>query len=84
MGGMSDEVRGPSKIKTYLEYMELVEEYGDMFQDHNPNPGNKKLCKKLMGSGPRHRGMGLVLPPAYLSRLSVPRRKANTLTKLLR
>ena len=52
MGGMSAEVRGPSKIKTYLEYMELVEEYGDMFQDHNPNPGNKKLCKKLMVQDP--------------------------------
>ena len=52
MGGMHDEMRGSSKIKTYLKYAELVEEFGDTFQDHEPNPNNKKLCKKLMVQDP--------------------------------
>ena len=52
MGGMQDEVRGPSKIAAYLEYAELVEGYGDTFQDHVPNPKNKKLCKRSMVQDP--------------------------------
>ena len=52
MGGMHDEVRGPSKIAAYLEYAKLVEGYGDTFQDHVPNPKNKKLCKRSMVQDP--------------------------------
>ena len=52
MGGMTDEVRGPAKIETYLKYAELVDGYGDTFQSHNPDPKNKKLCKSLMEQDP--------------------------------
>ena len=52
MGGMTDQVRGQSKIETYLRYVEEVEGYGDLFQEHDPNPRNKKLCKKLMVQDP--------------------------------
>ena len=52
MGGMSGEVRGQSKIDTYLKYVDEVEGFGDMFQDHSPSPRNKKLCKGLMVQDP--------------------------------
>ena len=45
---MINEVRGPSKIETYLKYGELVDGYGETFQSHIPNPKHKKLCKSLM------------------------------------
>lgn len=52
MGGMINEVRGSSKIETYLKYAELVEGYGETFQCHNPDPKYKKLCKSLMKQDP--------------------------------
>ncbi len=52
MGGMTGEVRGQSKIDAYLKYAEQVEDFGDTFQDHNPNPRDKKNCKKLMVQDP--------------------------------
>ena len=52
MGGMTDEVRGPSKIAAYLKYAELVDAHGDTFQSHNPDPDNNKLCKRLMNQDP--------------------------------
>ena len=45
---MINEVRGSSKIETYLKYAELVDGYGETFQSHNPNSKHKKLCKSLM------------------------------------
>ena len=48
MGGFTDQVRGLSKIETYLKYAELVDGYGETFQSHNLDPKNKKLCKSLM------------------------------------
>lgn len=48
MGGMINEVRGSSKIETYLKYAELVDGYGETFQSHNPDPKYKKRCKSLM------------------------------------
>ncbi len=52
MGGMSGEVRERSKIDAYLNYAEQVEGFGDTFQDHAPDPRNKKLCKRLMVQDP--------------------------------
>lgn len=52
MGGTRGEVRGNSKIEAYLEYSELVDGYGDLFQTHIPDPKNKKLCKRLMDQDP--------------------------------
>jgi hypothetical protein len=52
MGGMRDEVRGPSKIETYLKYVDVVEGFGGMFQEHSPDPKNKKGCKRLMVQDP--------------------------------
>lgn len=52
MGGMTGEVRGQSKIGAYLKYAEQVEGFGDTFQDHNPDPRNKKLCKRCMIQDP--------------------------------
>ncbi len=49
---MSGEVRGPSKIDAYLNYAEQVEGLGDTFQSHDPDPRNKKLCKRLMVQDP--------------------------------
>lgn len=46
MGGLVDEVRGKSKIETYLRYKEVAE--NEMFTTRIPNPVNKKLCKKSM------------------------------------
>ena len=48
MGGQSGETRGKSKIEAYLEYERLIEKVGEIFLSQNPNPKNKKLCKKLM------------------------------------
>ena len=52
MGGMTGEVRGQSKIETYLKYVAEVEGFGDMFQEHDPDPRNKKKCKSLMVQDP--------------------------------
>ena len=48
MGGQSGETRGKSKIEVYLKYERLIEGVGEIFQSRNPDPKNKKLCKKLM------------------------------------
>jgi hypothetical protein len=45
MGGYSGEVRGSTKIETYLRYVEKCEEWE---LDHSPEPKNKKFCKKSM------------------------------------
>ena len=42
MGGTNGEVRGQSKIETYLKYLEEVEGLGDTFQDRHPDPKYKK------------------------------------------
>jgi len=48
MGGISGEVRGKSKIEVYLKYEEKIQEIGEMFQEIDPYPRNKKQCKKQM------------------------------------
>jgi hypothetical protein len=48
MGGTRDQVRGKSKIETYLAYVDLVGAHGDTFQDRNPIPSHKKQCKREM------------------------------------
>jgi hypothetical protein len=45
MGGYGGEVRGSTKIETYLRYVEKCEEW-DL--DHSPEPKNKKFCKRWM------------------------------------
>ena len=35
MGGVTDAVRGRSKIETYLKYVELLEGFGETFQDRD-------------------------------------------------
>ena len=52
MGGTSGEVRRQSKIEAYLKFAEEVEGFGETFQEHNPDPRNKKLCKRLMVQDP--------------------------------
>lgn len=52
MGGIHGIVRGNSKIDTYLKYTMLVEEQGNGLLDRNPDPENKKGCKKLMERDP--------------------------------
>jgi hypothetical protein len=49
MGGYSGEVRGGTKIETYLRYVDKCEEWG---LDHNPEAKYKKLCKRLMVRDP--------------------------------
>jgi len=48
MGGMTGKIRGKSKIEVYLKYVEVVEGYGETFQEHDPDPKYKKNCKSLM------------------------------------
>jgi len=48
MGGLTDEVRGRSKIETYLKYVERAEG----FEDNNPDPKYKKVCKRQMIQDP--------------------------------
>ena len=48
MGGMSGEIRGQSKAETYSRYLEMVENFGDTFEDCHPDPKCKKYCKHLM------------------------------------
>jgi hypothetical protein len=52
MGGMTDEVRGRSKIGTYLKYVKLTEGFGETFQDRDPDPRYKKVCKREMVQDP--------------------------------
>ncbi len=52
MGGHTGTVRGQSKAETYRNYVELVENLGQTFQDHNPDPHYKKACKKEMLQDP--------------------------------
>ena len=52
MGGMTDEVRGSSKIKAYQQYLEVIEELGDILQSHDPDPSQKKECKRRMEQDP--------------------------------
>jgi hypothetical protein len=48
MGGFSGEVRGKSKIETYLNYVKAIEHCGGTFNSHYPDGKKKKLCKSLM------------------------------------
>jgi hypothetical protein len=48
MGGTRGEVRGKSKIETYLNYVEETEPLEDLFTDMYPDPRYKKLCKSYM------------------------------------
>lgn len=52
MGGRTDEVRGQSKGEAYANYVSVVEGYGDTFQDHDPDPRYKKVCKAQMVQDP--------------------------------
>ena len=52
MGGYTGEVRGLSKIDTYLRYVEEVEGFGATFQSHNPDPKYKKECRRRMIQDP--------------------------------
>jgi len=45
MGGYGGEVRGKTKIETYLRYVDKCEEW-DLA--HSPEPKHKKYCKKAM------------------------------------
>lgn len=45
MGGYNGEVRGSTKIETYLNYVQQCESWT---LDHSPEPKNKKYCKKQM------------------------------------
>jgi len=46
MGGVADQVRGSSKIETYIKYKELVED--SIMESKNPDPLYKKECKRRM------------------------------------
>lgn len=48
MGGTAGQVRRKSKIETYSAYVDVVEGYGETFQDRSPDPVNKKQCKREM------------------------------------
>jgi hypothetical protein len=48
MGGMSGEIKGKSKIDVYIEYQEIIEQWGGTFQTINPDPKYKKFCKRQM------------------------------------
>lgn len=48
MGGLTDEVRGRSKIEAYLAYVAVTESFGDTFSRLDPHPRNKKYCKSRM------------------------------------
>lgn len=52
MGGYTGEVRGLSKIVTYLKYVEEVEGFGATFQSYDPDPKYKKVCKGRMIQDP--------------------------------
>lgn len=52
MGGTHGEVRGKSKIATYLKYTEIVEHAKGIMDDAHPNPKYKKDCKKQMVQDP--------------------------------
>lgn len=52
MGGLSGEIKGKSKIEVYLEYKEKTEQWEGLFQEMNPDPSYKKLCKSLMVQDP--------------------------------
>jgi hypothetical protein len=52
MGGTHGEVRGRSKIEAYLNYVELIEGFGAVFNDHFPDAKRKKACKNLMTLDP--------------------------------
>ena len=51
MGGTYGEIRGKSKIETYLKYEELTSGFYEDWS-HWPNPKNKKGCKKQMVEDP--------------------------------
>jgi hypothetical protein len=48
MGGATGQITGKSKIATYLAYVDLLEGYGETFQDCFPDPSQKKHCKREM------------------------------------
>ena len=50
MGGSIGEVRGRSKIETYLEYESLIEKGSEGSWD--PRPAAKKECKRQMRKDP--------------------------------
>ena len=52
MGGTNGEVRGLSKAHTYQKYVEMVEGFGETFQEHHPDQKYKKRCKELMVQDP--------------------------------
>jgi len=52
MGGLTDAVRGRSKIETYLKYVERLEGFGETFQERDPDPRYKKVCKREMVQDP--------------------------------
>lgn len=52
MGGMWGEVRGATKIETYLKYVEECEGWP---LAHNPDPKYKKWCKRQMERDPETR-----------------------------
>lgn len=52
MGGLTDEVRGRTKIQTYQRYVDVVDGFGDTFQEYNPDPKYKKMCKREMMQDP--------------------------------
>ena len=52
VGGVSGEVRGKSKIETYLKYVVLVDEQQSFFEEQSPNPKHKKVCKAAMVQDP--------------------------------
>jgi hypothetical protein len=52
MGGTSGEIRGRSKVETYLKYADFCEGIGSMMEDRNPDPAFKKYTKRQMVQAP--------------------------------
>jgi len=50
MGGMYGEVRGATKVKTYLCYQDETERHPD--GSWYPDPSRKKACKRQMEKDP--------------------------------
>ncbi|MBD3253677.1 MAG: hypothetical protein GF383_01215 [Candidatus Lokiarchaeota archaeon] len=46
MGGVTDEIRGKSKIEVYLKYRSITMD--DIFNTRIPDPEKKKECKRQM------------------------------------
>jgi hypothetical protein len=53
MGSIHGEIRGESKIETYLKYVDEIKKWGGTFNEHFPDAKYKKVCKNLMEQDPK-------------------------------